>query len=67
LRPIFISLRFGFQSLALGFQFLAGPAGQLAAAKKVQFLAPNPLKTLPRLQKCRALLALTIPSKRGVL
>jgi hypothetical protein len=56
-----------FNLLRFGFQFLAGPAGQLAAAKKVQFLAPNPLKTLPRLQKCRALLALTILSKRDVL
>jgi hypothetical protein len=64
----------GFDFLALwlsiscaGFQFLGGSAGQLAAAKKVQFLAPNPLKTLPRLQKCRARLALTIPSKRDML
>ena len=42
------------RSPALGLPFLASEGGEPARAKKGQFLAPNPLKTLPRLQKCRA-------------
>ncbi len=60
-------LAFGFQFLALGFPFLVSGAEQPAAAEKLQFLAPNPLRTLRRLQKCRALLVMTIPSKRDAL
>jgi hypothetical protein len=53
---VLISLRFGFNFLAL---LLSIPCqGRTAdrGDKKVQFLAPNPLKTLSRLQKRRALL-----------
>jgi hypothetical protein len=53
-------LRWAFHSLSPGPQ-------QPAAAKKVQFLATNALKTLRRLQKCTALLVMTIPSKRDAL
>jgi hypothetical protein len=47
----FLALWFDF--LAFGFQFLASGPDSRRRRKKVQFLAPNPLKTLPRLQKCR--------------
>ncbi|MGA8715960.1 MAG: hypothetical protein WB647_23465, partial [Roseiarcus sp.] len=68
--PGFHFLAFGFEFLALGFPFLvsgAPTAGRGEKGTKVQFLATNALKTLRRLQKCTALLVMTIPSKRDVL
>ena len=63
----FISLRLAFISLRWAFHSLSPAPDYRPRRKKVQFLAPNPLKTLRRLQKRRALLVMTIPSKRDVL